>query len=246
MNSFDFEKISIIGSKIGIVLIFIFIIMGIFYLFCIKKRWGVDKVKDSSKESEKEEKENSPPEYTTIIPGTITNVNNDNNDKNKTNFLHPPPSLPFFGRSRSETISINVFAHLVHKKGYNWKDIIIGYRPEILKNPKTGRCLEIDAYHPHLKVGIEYNGIQHYKFPNHIHFDTPIGKKAFDDGIDRDILKKSLCKDNNIHLIDIPYWIDTCVKGTDGDGGGEARWVYKKTSDQEKWDSIHSFLEHKI
>lgn len=238
MNSFDFEKISIIGSKIGIVLIFIFIIMGIFYLFCIKKRWGTDKVKDSTNI-----KEETPPEYIDIIPGTI---NNDN--KNHVNVLvppvPPPPSLPFFGRSRSETISINVFAHLVHKKGYNWKDIIIGHRPEILKNPKTGRCLEIDAYHPHLKIGIEYNGIQHYKFPNHIHFDTPIGKKAFDDGIERDILKKSLCKDNNIHLIDIPYWIDTCVKGSDVNG--EAQWVYKKSTDQEKWDSIHSFLENKM
>lgn len=230
LKSFDFEKISIIGSKIGIVLIFIFIIMGIFYFFCIRKRWGVDKIKDSSKEVKED-----PPKYISI--------NLENNEK-----LNPPPSLPFFGRSRSETISINVFSHLIHKKGHNWKDIIIGYRPEILKNPKTGRCLEIDAYHPGLKVGIEYNGIHHYKFPNHIHFDTPIGKKAFDDGIERDILKKSLCEANGIKLIDIPYWIDTCVKGPDGEDGGdgEANWVYKKTSDQEKWDSIHSFLRDKM
>jgi len=35
-------------------------------------------------------------------------------------------------------------------------------RPDWLKNPKTGRNLEIDIYFPKHKIAVEYNGKQHY------------------------------------------------------------------------------------
>ena len=34
-------------------------------------------------------------------------------------------------------------------------------RPQWLKNPKTGRCLELDIYYPDLKFAIEVQGFQH-------------------------------------------------------------------------------------
>jgi len=40
-----------------------------------------------------------------------------------------------------------------------FSDTQINYRPDWLKNPKTGRNLEIDIWIPSLKVGIEYDGV---------------------------------------------------------------------------------------
>ena len=54
----------------------------------------------------------------------------------------------------------------------------------------------IDVYIPSLKVGIEYQGEQHYR---------PIsffgGEKAFEDLIRRDLRKQKLCRDNGVNLI---------------------------------------------
>lgn len=41
--------------------------------------------------------------------------------------------------------------------------IKVNYKPKWLKNPKTNNRLEIDIFIPQLKIGIEYNGEQHYK-----------------------------------------------------------------------------------
>ena len=39
-------------------------------------------------------------------------------------------------------------------------------RPNWLKNPETGYNLEIDCYNDELKLALEYNGEQHYEWPN--------------------------------------------------------------------------------
>jgi hypothetical protein len=229
-QTYDFERVTIILAKIGIVLILMACI------FFIVRRLRSKKVTPTSLTTalKQESLQTEGIEGVVGIQGIKALPDSP---------MAPPPELPIFGRSRSETIAINVFSHLVHAKAHgtlhSWKDIVVGYRPDFLKNPETNRCLEIDAYHPGLKIGIEYNGIQHYKFPNHIHFDTPEGKKAFRDGLARDLLKKDLCKKHGITLIDIPYWIDTCDK-KDGE------WVYKKTTDSEKWGRIKRYLESKI
>lgn len=151
---------------------------------------------------------------------------------NKYPKIPPPPSLQFFGRSRSETIAINAFATILHEKGYDWQKIIVGYRPDFLKNPKTGRCLEIDAYFPDLRLGIEYNGIQHYKFPNHLH----LNKKDFEDTLERDRQKIQLAKENNIQIISIPYHVNTCVLNEVGE------YKFKKNTDLEKWNLLKEYL----
>lgn len=60
------------------------------------------------------------------------------------------------------------------------------------------------------RVAFEYNGKQHYIFPNHIHKNTVDGQKRFNIGQKNDRLKEYLSKleINNIVLIIIPYYID--------------------------------------
>lgn len=76
-------------------------------------------------------------------------------------------------------------------------------RPDMLKNNVTGHNLELDLYNDELKLGIEYSGVQHYKFvpffhKNYEHFLT---QKY------RDEIKRMLCQKNEIHLIEIPYTV---------------------------------------
>lgn len=74
-------------------------------------------------------------------------------------------------------------------------------KPSWLKNVETGKNLELDCYNDELKIAVEYNGEQHYKFPNYFH-------KEYDDFINqlrRDRLKSDLCAHNGIYLIIVPY-----------------------------------------
>ncbi len=74
-------------------------------------------------------------------------------------------------------------------------------RPGFLKNPKTGRNLELDGYSKELNLAFEYDGEQHY-FP----VKRFGGEDRFQYQQQRDRLKDKLCKENNITLIRIPYW----------------------------------------
>jgi len=74
-------------------------------------------------------------------------------------------------------------------------------RPDWLKNPKTKRFLELDGFNEELKIAFEYDGSQHFEFPNCFHKD----EQAFKDQQERDKLKDVLCKQNSIKLIRIKY-----------------------------------------
>lgn len=76
-------------------------------------------------------------------------------------------------------------------------------RPNFLKNPETGRNLEIDCYNPELKIGVEYNGKQHYIFPNF----TGMSKEEFYNQLRRDRFKRESCDANGIYLITVPYTV---------------------------------------
>ncbi len=77
-------------------------------------------------------------------------------------------------------------------------------RPDFLKNEITGGYnLEIDCYNDELKIGVEYNGIQHYKYIPYFHRN----KEAFYNQKYRDELKRRMCKDNGIYLIEVPYTV---------------------------------------
>lgn len=74
-------------------------------------------------------------------------------------------------------------------------------RPDFLKNPKTNRNLELDLYNDTLKISIEFNGIQHYEYTERFHKTY----KDFRRQLERDTLKKQLCRANNVFLICIPF-----------------------------------------
>lgn len=74
-------------------------------------------------------------------------------------------------------------------------------RPEFLRNPETKRNLELDCYNEELGIALEYNGKQHYIWPNF----TGQSREEFIKQIRRDIFKVDMCDRNNIYLITVPY-----------------------------------------
>ena len=78
-------------------------------------------------------------------------------------------------------------------------------RPEFLNNPVTGgrHNLELDCFNKDLRIAVEYNGIQHYKFIPFFHKN----KESFQNQKYRDYMKRQMCKENGIILIEVPYWI---------------------------------------
>lgn len=78
-------------------------------------------------------------------------------------------------------------------------------RPDFLRNPVTGGHfnLELDCYNPELGLAVEYNGVQHYKFTPFFHRN----KEAFLNQKYRDDMKRRICQDQRIILIEIPYTV---------------------------------------
>ena len=76
-------------------------------------------------------------------------------------------------------------------------------RPDFLKSPRTGKNLELDCYNHELRIALEYNGKQHYKYCPYFHKH----KKAFYAQVHRDNWKRKKCQENGIHLIEVPYYI---------------------------------------
>ena len=78
-------------------------------------------------------------------------------------------------------------------------------RPDFLRNNalNNNMNLELDCYNPELRLGVEYNGRQHYEFIPFFHKN----KEAFHNQKYRDYMKKNMCKKNGIHLISVPYTV---------------------------------------
>jgi len=74
-------------------------------------------------------------------------------------------------------------------------------RPQFLRNPETGYLLELDCYNEELALAVEYNGSQHYIWPNYTNqkYDNFIKQRR------RDRLKVDLCDLNGVYLITVPY-----------------------------------------
>lgn len=71
----------------------------------------------------------------------------------------------------------------------------------IIPNPNTGQMLELDCYNDQLKIALEYQGIQHYKFVPYFHGTV----EKFKDQLIKDEYKALYCKKNKIKLIIVPY-----------------------------------------
>lgn len=75
-------------------------------------------------------------------------------------------------------------------------------RQKTFKECKKIRMLPFDFYLPIHNILIEYSGFQHYEFFKFFHKT----KKEFLKRIKRDQIKWQFAKDNNIKLLEIPYW----------------------------------------
>jgi len=78
-------------------------------------------------------------------------------------------------------------------------------RPDFLNNPVTGGQynLELDCYDQELRLAVEYNGIQHYKYNKFFHRNNDhfLTQKYRDD------MKRRMCKEYGITLIEVPYTV---------------------------------------
>lgn len=85
---------------------------------------------------------------------------------------------------------------------YLFKKPFYKARPDFLRNPVTGGNfnLELDCYDPELKIAVEYNGIQHYQYTPYFHKN----KEAFLNQKYRDDMKRRICRENGIILIEVP------------------------------------------
>lgn len=77
--------------------------------------------------------------------------------------------------------------------------------PAWLKNPETGGSLELDCYNEELKIAVEYNGEQHYKWPSGFNMSF----EDFQQQVRRDRYKKEMCERLGVYLIIVPYDIPT-------------------------------------
>lgn len=77
-------------------------------------------------------------------------------------------------------------------------------RPDVLRNNITKNYnLELDCYNADLRLALEYNGQQHYKYIPYFHKN----KEAFHNQQYRDELKRRICKEKGIRLIEVPYTV---------------------------------------
>jgi hypothetical protein len=73
--------------------------------------------------------------------------------------------------------------------------------PSWLRNPETGAEMELDCFNDDLKIAVEYNGVQHYQWPNY----TNQSYEQFMNQVRRDDLKKRICDRHGVYLITVPY-----------------------------------------
>lgn len=99
------------------------------------------------------------------------------------NISHGKTWCPVCKCSRSQDLCASIISNLLNEKPL--KNI----RPYWLRNPNTGRNLEIDMYFPNNKVAVEYNGEQHYKTT----YFNSVGD-SLDEIRKRDRLKKNIIK----------------------------------------------------
>lgn len=101
-----------------------------------------------------------------------------------------------FGESKGETECRRVLQHIFNRP-FNKA------RPDFLRNEVTGNNfnLELDCFNEELNLAVEYNGIQHYKY-------TPYFHKSYEHFLNqkyRDYMKRTMCKEAGITLIEVPY-----------------------------------------
>lgn len=80
----------------------------------------------------------------------------------------------------------------------------ITVRPDWLKNPETGRNLELDCYNAELGIAVEYDGEQHTNGDISLNWNKNMAYE-----VKKDMLKEELCRRNGVTLIRVPFNLRT-------------------------------------
>ena len=162
---------------------------------------------------------------TNIFFENTQNIEDEDNTLGELIPIHP--SILHNSKLKGELFACSALESLLKR------NVLKGYRGNELKNPLTNKNLEIDCYDPISKIGVEYNGKQHYEYPNSFHKS----ELEFYEQLRRDRTKEQLCKDNGIYLIRIPFTIDTKHQTING-------LKNKKFTHQERYQRQYDFLHH--
>jgi hypothetical protein len=145
----------------------------------------------------------------------------DEESSHKTEFTFNPY------KSRGEEITCRALEQVLGRK------VQVGVRNLGIINPETGRQLEIDCYDPVEKIGVEYNGAQHYLFSPKYHKT----EHDFMAQLRRDAYKSQQCSNMDICLISVPYTVDTCELTHDKP---------KRRTPNQRFKRVKDYLSHVI
>ncbi len=79
-------------------------------------------------------------------------------------------------------------------------------RPDFLRNPKTGKNLELDCYSPELRLAVEYQGPQHYPHMGINRYRQNSAQQQYQ--VEKDKFKHEMCNLLGVWLITVPYTVD--------------------------------------
>ena len=124
---------------------------------------------------------------------------NDSDDVIVKKIKEPKPQKPKKPKklNKGEEKCREIFERLFNKP-------FLTIRPDFLKNDCTDQNMEIDGYNDDLKLGFEYQGVQHYKVTPYFHKDI----QDFNKQVYRDNLKQQLLEKNGIKVVYVPYSIE--------------------------------------
>lgn len=136
-------------------------------------------------------------------------------------------SAPQFNRyrSRGEEMACRALGQITGK------EVRVGVRDIGIINPETGYPLEIDCLSD--GIGVEYNGEQHYVYPNKFHKT----RAEFESQIRRDQYKTHQARQKEIFLIPVPYTVDSCKMTANG----PQKCKYKL---EDRYTRIYDYIYH--
>ena len=106
-------------------------------------------------------------------------------------------------KKRNEKINQRSYENRLRRILQNYFNTeFIKVRPEWLKNPITGRNLELDIYSPILNIAVEFNGQAHTQYLPYFHKS----EQDFKNQVLRDQIKMRKTKDHGVKLIVINHW----------------------------------------
>ena len=117
-------------------------------------------------------------------------------------------------RSKGEKMTRLILESLLNKSFITERPTFLNWNPKTKtektekitntnKKPKKSNNLEIDLYNEELKIGIEYQGEQHFRYTKHFHKNM----EGFNISTEKDQFKRKQCYKNGIYLIEIHDFI---------------------------------------